>query len=37
MNTIAPYGSWPSPVAASMLTDSAVVLANVVVGGGDLY
>ena len=37
MDTNAPYGSWPSPISASMLTGSAVALADVVVDGRDIY
>jgi dipeptidyl aminopeptidase/acylaminoacyl peptidase len=37
MDMKAPYGSWPSPISAALLTDSAVALADVVVDGEDLY
>jgi dipeptidyl aminopeptidase/acylaminoacyl peptidase len=37
MTTVAPYGSWNSPISLSMLTESAVGLSNVVADGGDLY
>ncbi len=37
MDIKAPYGSWPSPISAELLTDSAVALADVVVDDGDLY
>jgi dipeptidyl aminopeptidase/acylaminoacyl peptidase len=32
-----PYGSWSSPIAVSMLTESAIGLGDVVVDGDDLY
>jgi hypothetical protein len=37
MDMKAPYGSWPSPISAALLTDSAVALADVVVDVEDLY
>ena len=37
MVTVAPYGSWRSPVTAQMLVERAVSLSQVVVDGGDVY
>jgi dipeptidyl aminopeptidase/acylaminoacyl peptidase len=35
--TIAPYGTWASPVAASMIADTAISLAGIHVDGDTLY
>jgi len=37
MTTVAPFGSWASPIKASMLTESAVGLRDVVVDGSNLF
>ncbi len=37
LNESTPYGSWDSPIAVSMLTESAIGLGEVVVDGADLY
>ncbi len=35
--SVAPYGSWRSPVTTELLVESAVRLADPIVDGGDLY
>src|SRR5437764_7858795 len=37
MVTVAPYGSWRSPVTSQMLVERAVGLSQVVVDGDDVY
>jgi dienelactone hydrolase len=35
--TIAPYGSWPSPVTAGLIVEASVSLGGPAFGGGDLW
>src|SRR3954466_9932480 len=37
MVTVAPFGSWRSPVSAQMLVERAVSLSQVIVDGDDVY
>jgi len=35
--TIAPYGTWPSPITAGMIADTTISLSSVLVDGRDIY
>lgn len=37
MTSTAPYGSWPSPISVSMLSQSAIKLGEVTTDGDDVY
>ena len=37
MSTIAPFGTWPSPITPGTITTRTVLLSQVRVDGGDTY